>query len=168
MFSSSPLRFSKEVIKCKEIVKKAGDDLIMVRVTVPANCTDLGSDPRLNSAFFYGIHGMESLLEITGHAFKDIQINYHKSNISCDLELENKAHASFQLIRGAPEFYCVELYTKREYFHFNVNLDGSYYKTLLGFLLNEFLTGKDTIELESTYQAISILDSIDTKDPLKS
>jgi predicted dehydrogenase len=168
MFSSSPLRFSKEVNECKEIAKKAGDDLIMIRVTVPANCTDLGPDPRLDSAFFYGIHGIESLLEITGHAISDIQINYHKSYVSCDMELENKTHASFQLIRDAPEFYCVELYTKTEYFHFNINLDGSYYETLVGFLLNEFFTGKDTIALESTYQSISILDSIETKDPFKS
>jgi len=87
--SASPLRFAKEVYELKAIISSRVG-LKCVTASVPANCIDLGSDPRLNSSFFYGIHGLEVMFEIAGHDIADSHISYSKSAILVHLEFKIK------------------------------------------------------------------------------
>ena len=165
--SSSPLRFCKEVLEWKEKLKKISHDLLSINVTVPANCTDLGPDPRLNNSFFYGIHGIEILLELSGHDILRIDYQYHKSKINVILTSSDKKNHVLNLLTDVSEFYWLDIHTKKESFHRNINLDESYYKNVGEFLIYDFINGKKTVNLESTLLAVSILDHIEKNNPFK-
>jgi len=165
--SSSPLRFCDEVLDWKEKLKNISHDLLSINVTVPANCTDLGPDPRLNNSFFYGIHGIEVLLELSGHDIISIDYQYHKSKISVILTNSDNKNYILTLLTDVSEFYWVDIHTKKESFHTNINLDESYYKNVGEFLIDDFIKGKKTVNIESTLLAISILDHIEKNNPYK-
>ena len=166
LFSASPLRFAKEVAALKtQIAKDGGWECIAA--AVPANCTDLGNDPRLNSVFFYGIHGLEMLLELTGHDIADAAISYGNRAISVRIEFESGRTALFELIRNTPEFYEIASYTKATAQRLNISLDGSYYETELEALLGGFATGGGFISLDSTLAAVELLERIDHNDSFK-
>lgn len=165
MTSSSPLRFSKEVLECKNRILNFKDELLTISVSVPANCTDLGSDPRLNSPFFYGIHGIEILLELIGYDVDILEVSYNDISIITKIERKNdKKIFLFQMFRDASEFYWIDIHTKTESFHSNIILDGSYYNREIDYILNGFFKGKELIPLESTLQAIYILELIEKGD----
>ena len=166
LLSSSPLRFSKEVVDLKRFIG-SGELVDSVVVSVPATCTDLGLDLRLNSAFFYGIHGLEMLLELTGHKVKDVSVNYGAEIISAQIEFNNGLSALLQLVRNVPEFYEVKIYSKSGEQHQNIALDGSYYKHELSLILKDFMTGQPVVPIKSTLTAIEILERIDRDDPYK-
>jgi predicted dehydrogenase len=165
--SSSPLRFSKEVLDSKEKLKKINSELLSVNVTVPANCSDLGPDPRLNNSFFYGIHGIEILLELIGHDVLNIDYQYHKSKISVILTTSDKKNHILNLLTDVSEFYWLDIHSKRKSTHLNIKLDESYYLNVAKFLISDFINGKKTINIESTMLAVSILDHIEKNNPYK-
>lgn len=165
--SSSPLRFAAELVELKDALGEAGEDWLSAVVTVPANCTDLGPDPRLDSAFFYGIHGLEMLLEIVGHQSRPPTVTYGETVITAHFEMASGRTAVFQLLRDTIEFYRADLYTRSQVMSREVNLDGSYYAGELEFLLNDFLAGRSTIALESSIAAIALLEEIDRDDPVR-
>jgi predicted dehydrogenase len=164
--SASPLRFAKEVATLKsQIATDGGWECIAA--ACPANCTDLGNDPRLDSAFFYGIHGLEMLLELTGHDIADAAISYGNRAISVRIEFESGRSALFELIRNAPEFYEIAVYTKATAQRLNISLDSSYYEAELDALLGDFATGGGFVSLESTLAAVELLERIEQNDPFK-
>ena len=164
--SASPLRFAREVAVLKsQIAADGGWECIAA--AVPASCTDLGPDPRLNSAFFYGIHGLEMLLELAGHDISDMAISYGSRAISVRIEFMAGRSALFELIRNAPEFYELAAYTKLTARRLNIDLDGSYYEAELEALLGSFACGGAFVPLESTLAAVELLERIERNDPFK-
>ena len=166
LVSASPLRFAKELLELKELIAKR-DSWKSIVVTVPANCTDLGPDPRLNSAFFYGIHGLEMLLELAGHDIKDTKINYASGAISVTLEFGEGRTALFEMIRDTPEFYEVGVYTSAVVQRLHVELDGSYYESELSALFDSVLHKSKFVPIESTLAIVDLLESIEQRDPFK-
>lgn len=164
--SVSPLRFAKEVAALKSQIATDGE-WECIAAACPANCTDLGNDPRLDSAFFYGIHGLEMLLELTGHDIADAVISYGNRAISVRIEFESGRSALFELIRNAPEFYEIAAYTKVTAQRLNISLDGSYYEAELEALLGGFATGGGFISLDSSLAAVELLERIEQNDPFK-
>lgn len=163
--SSSPLRFAKEVRALKQMLAGPGAAWTCVAATAPATCTDLGPDPRLDSAFFYGIHSLEVLLELAGHDITRTELLFGEGAITVHLDVGTGRTAAFQLIRNTPEFYRVDVYTPAACKSAEIELDGSYYGDLLRFLIDEFCVGRATIPLDSTIAAIGLLERIDTTDP---
>ncbi len=161
LVSSSPLRFAREL----ETLSKDNLRPEFVVVAAPANCIDLGEDQRFQSAFFYGIHAVEMLLEIMGSEIRRFDILPGKRAITIQIEFPN-ATGSVQLVRDVDEFYEIRVYGKVNR-HFTVALDGSYYLRLLSFLFHEFYRGSKTIPLESSLQAVTLLGQIDRADKLK-
>jgi predicted dehydrogenase len=164
--SSSPLRFARELDALKKHLAAEGGDWVGAVATVPANCADLGSDPRFDSAFFYGIHGVEMLFELVGHDVRATRVDFGRSAIAALLEMPGGRTASVQLVRGAAEFYALDLYTRKASYRAAVELDGSYYDGMLRYVL-EFAAGKCAIALESTLRAIELLEAIETRDSFK-
>lgn len=162
--SSSPLRFAREVQDLKSI---NGDDYECVVVTVPASCTDLGSDPRLNSCFFYGIHGIEVLLEIVGFDLQSYSINYGEKAIVVMLQFKSGKMGVFELIRNTREFYEVGVYATSYIKRKNITLDGSYYDRELDALVGGCAPCLNFIPIESTLVAIRLLEAIDRDDPYR-
>jgi hypothetical protein len=165
--SFSPLRFSQEALDMKRILSSTEDKLLCAKVTVPANCNDLGDDSRLQSPLFYGIHGMEVLLEIIGPKINSIKTEYNKTLIASTIEFEGGNTASFHLVRDTVEFYTIEIYTQKKSVSKNIILDGSYYIQELRYILDKFMNGANHISLESTCKAVEILEKIEKNDPYK-
>ena len=163
LVSSSPLRFAHEVLVLKERMSVAKDWLSVV-VTVPANCTDLGPDPRLRSVYFYGIHGIEVLLDLVGHAIKNVEVHRTQSVITTHITLADGRTVVFQLVRDMAEAYAVDLHLRTGSERMAIELDGSYYSDVLEFLLRGFRVGSDRVPLDSTMAAIAILDTIERAD----
>ena len=162
--SCSPLRFANEISNCKQFISKIEENLLTIIVSVPANCTDLGSDPRFNSPFFYGIHGIEILLELIGYNVKVLYNKYDGTSIITRIERVDKKIFEFKMIRNASEFYWIDIHSRMESYHTSILLNGSYYINEINYILNHFLLGKDLIPLESTLKAISILEDIEKGD----
>lgn len=165
--SFSPLRFSKEIIELKQLINKDKGKPFSVHGSVPANCSDLGDDPRLQSPLFYGIHGLEMLLELVGSNIKSVSYNYGNTSISVSIEMVSGNTVLFSLIRNTVEFYCVGVYTKSHAVSKNIKLDGSYYEDELNYLVNRFMFGHHTVSLESTLKAVEILETIRRNDTLR-
>lgn len=163
--SSSPLRFAREVVSLK--ARQGGGPATFLS-SAPAVCTDLGPDPRLNSAFFYGIHALEMLLELAGDSVETKQITYGRRFINIHLDMVNGNAAQLQLVRDTPEFYSIGRIDQTGQHMATIDLDGSYYRTELDFLLNRFLTGGATISLKSSLTAVAILEEIDRNDRFRS
>jgi hypothetical protein len=157
--SSSPLRFAKEVVELRQ-----GDGPATFLSSAPAVCTDLGPDPRLNSAFFYGIHALEMLIELAGHDIETKQITYGRRFINVHLDMTNGNAAQLQLVRDTPEFYSIGRIDAAGQTHRTIELDGAYYRAEMKHLLEEFLPGKQRIPLESSETAIALLEEIDLND----
>lgn len=164
--SASPLRFTREVEELKSLIAADGG-WECIAAAVPAACTDLGPDPRLDSAFFYGIHGLEMLLELAGHDIADTAIGYGSRAISVRIEFKNGRSALFELVRNAPEFYEIAAYTKTSARRLSVTLDGSYYAAELDALLGKFAARGEFVPLDSTLAAIELLERIEREDPFK-
>jgi predicted dehydrogenase len=160
--SSSPLRFAAELAAMR------GSGAATYLSSAPAVCTDLGPDPRLNSAFFYGIHALEMLLELAGHDIETKQITYGRRFINVHLDMKSGNAAQLQLVRDTPEFYSIGRIDSGGQQLTNINLDGSYYRAELDHLLNEFLPGKRGIQLESSAAAVALLEEIDANDRFRS
>jgi predicted dehydrogenase len=163
LVSSSPLRFAREVDMLRKRMQTEKDWLSVV-VTVPANCTDLGPDPRLQSVYFYGIHGIEVLLDLVGHAITNIDVHPTRSVITTHITMADGRTVVFQLVRDMAEAYAVDLHTRAGSDRMAIELDGSYYSGVLDFLLRDFPAGKDRVPLDNTLAAISILNAIDRAD----
>lgn len=161
--SSSPLRFAKELAG----MRKAGSAPATFLSFAPATCTDLGPDPRLNSAFFYGIHALEILLEVVGHEIETKCISYGRRFISVMLDVVGGDSAQLLLVRDTPEFYSIGRIDRAGQTSATIELDGSYYHDELHHILHEFLPGKRCISLVSTLAAINLLEKIDRDDPFR-
>jgi hypothetical protein len=162
--SSSPLRFSREVQELKSISR---DDYECIVVTVPASCTDLGTDPRLNSCFFYGIHGLEVLLEVIGFDLKSCSINYGEKAIVAMLQFETGKVGILELIRKTQEFYEVGVYGPNKNKRINIALDESYYDMELEALIGGGFLCENFIPIESALEAVKLLETIDRDDPYR-
>jgi hypothetical protein len=160
--SSSPLRFAAELAAMR------GPGAATFLSSAPAVCTDLGPDPRLNSAFFYGIHALEMLLELAGHDIETKQITYGRRFINVHLDMRSGNAAQLQLVRDTPEFYSIGRIDSGGQKLANIKLDGSYYRAELDHVLNEFLPGKRSIPLESSAAAVALLEEIDANDTFRS
>jgi predicted dehydrogenase len=161
--SSSPLRFAAEVRAMQAGTTGPATFLSLA----PAECTDLGPDPRLNSAFFYGIHALEMLLELAGHDIAMKQITYGRRFINVHLDMANGHSAQLQLVREASEFYSIGRIDSAGQVIASISLDGSYYRAELNHLFKEFLAGKHRIPLKSTAAAIELLEEVDRDDPFR-
>ena len=159
LLSSSPLRFAKEL----ETFSGGPLQSMCVSVAAPANCVDLGDDKRFQSVFFYGIHAMEVLLELMGHHVRGVTVVPGKRLITIQVEFSHGT-GSVQLVRDVEEFYEVRILAGPERRQFTISLDGSYYSRLLSFLLEQFYPGGGTIPLESTLQAIALLEKAEQTD----
>ncbi len=159
--SSSPLRFATEVQELKAIFGSNSERWLHLQCVAPANCTDLGLDPRFDSVFFYGIHGVEMLLELAGFDVESVAIECGNTAITVSLEMRSKRTATLLLVRNAPEFYSIGAVNRGGSYLRSINLDGSYYEALLAFLLQEFFFGRTTIPLGSTLEAVSILERVE-------
>lgn len=164
--SASPLRFARELAELKTLIA-ADKGWECIAAAVPASCTDLGPDSRLDSAFFYGIHGLEMLLELAGHDIMDTAISYGSRAISVRIELTGGRSALFEMMRNAPEFYEIGVYTKATARRLSVALDGSYYEAELSALLGDFANRGVFVPLDSTLAAIELLERIERDDPFK-
>jgi predicted dehydrogenase len=162
--SSSPLRFTPELVSVRNGAKGKATYL----ASAPAACTDLGPDPRLNSAFFYGIHALEMLLELAGHDIAKHQITFGPRFIHLHLDMESGGAGSLTLVRDTPEFYSIGRIDEAGQQIETVELDGGYYHAELDHLLNAFVPGKSSIALESSLAAIELLEEIDTRDTYRS
>jgi predicted dehydrogenase len=160
--SSSPLRFAKETLAAKALLRSE-PKVLTVAASMPANCTDLGDDPRLQSPFFYGIHGTEILLEVLGHDIQSTDIRRSKGVTAVTLEYSDGRTGVLNYVRDAGEFYALDLYTTQGSWHRTLDLDGAYYAGMLSFLLDEFYGGKSTIPLENTLRAIALLEQVEGK-----
>lgn len=160
MCSSSPLRFANEIVNAKEVAKTS--QLVSVTVSAPAHCIDLQGDKRFESTFFYGIHGIEMLLELMGEKVDNVEMQNDGNTINVLMKF-GKRTATLNLIRNADEFYSFSAIFKDKILSASVNLDGSYYSGMLDFILNRFYPGKETIPLQSTVDAISTLEFIENK-----
>ena len=159
LVSSSPLRFAREL---KDLThEKFKPEFVCV--SAPANCTDLGDDSRFQSPFFYGIHGVEVLLELMGDSVRHIDVMPGKRVITVQIDFAD-ATGAVQLVRDADEFYAVHAYGQHERRDLSIALDGSYYPRLLSFLFEEFYPGLRTISLQSTLHAIEILEEAERTD----
>jgi predicted dehydrogenase len=154
--SSSPLRFAKELRR----VQQQAQTIQTISVASPANCIDLGDDRRFDSAFFYGIHAVEMLLEILGPDVKRCKVTAGKTAIHALMEFAGIS-ASIHFIKDVEEFYELSLYTTTGRQHLTIDLDGSYYSHLLAFILERFYPGLEAIPQESSLQAISLLEQVE-------
>lgn len=159
--SSSPLRFAPE-LKSIAAVPICGSATIFA--AGPAACTDLGPDPRLNSAFFYGIHALEMLLELAGADITQHQITFGPRFIHVHLDMASGNAGSLMLVRDAPEFYSIGRIDGAGQTTATIELDGGYYRAELDHLLGDFLAGRHRIPLESSLAAIALLEEIDARD----
>lgn len=160
LFSSSPLRFAKEL---DQLVGPSALKPSFVSVAAPANCTDLGKDPRFDSVFFYGIHAVEVLLQVVRQPVRKLTVATSKRSIETHVTFDD-VNATVHFIRDADEFYEINAYTKDQQIHRTIALDGSYYRNLLKFIFEDFYEGKDTIPLSNTLAAISILEATEKAD----
>ena len=167
MMSSSPLRFCDEIIDLKKILIDQTSNLLTINITVPAECNDLGNDPRLDSVFFYGIHGIEMLFELIGDEITEHEIYFSNSKIDLILKTPDKKTHSLSLIYGASEFYDIDVYFKSYNIKKSVKLDSSYYKKTLKFIVDDFLNGSKSVSLQSTYNSIFLLEEIEKLKPKK-
>ncbi len=156
--SCSPLRFCKEV---KEVLASHDQLRPMESLTVsaPLYCLDLQGDARFKSVFFYGIHGIEVLLEILGDQVESVQIVKGLTSTEVLLQMGEKT-ALLHFVDRVDEFYSFQIFRKQETRFYSIALDESYYPGLLSFLLEEFIHKKRTIPLSSTLKAISILEEV--------
>jgi len=158
LMSSSPLRFAKELSAFKE--KTRGQAIRSLVVSAPANCIDLpGRDPRFDSPFFYGIHGIEMLLQAAGGIGRGFKAIAGASAASVVVDF-GAFSGVLNLLRGTKEFYAFEGYAGTERHEFTIDLDGSCYDAELAFLLETFAEGKGTIPMDGTLQAIAILEDV--------
>ena len=66
------------------------------------------------------------------------------------------------MINNSNEFYWIDVFSKNHNMRYNINLDGSYYLNTLNFIFEKFMTNKELIKHESTFDAISILNHIES------
>lgn len=158
--SSSPLRFCKEIPLVKEIISRSSGGGHAI-VSIPLNCIDLGSDPRLNSAFFYGIHGVEILLELIGSRVTNYILEKKDFGIEAKVLFEDGKFSFLKFIKDMPEDYFIEFIDGDELFSLKVELDGSYYLKEVEMILNNFIQGKSFIPIESSISAIEILEGVE-------
>lgn len=161
LLSCSPLRFCSEV-KRLIALRKEKAKLNHLLISGPANCIELGDDSRFGSIFFFGIHVVEILHEILGDQFHNEEIEIRRDTISVYIE-SGSVSATLYFVRNTKEFYSMQYFAGAEMFWIPICLDGSYYVSLLRFLFEEFLTGKNTIPQLSTLRAIDLLDRIEQK-----
>lgn len=164
LVSSSPLRFAKEVLSIKESSTDRGKCIF---VTVPASCNDLGMDPRFDTAFFYGIHGLEMLLQINGFDIQSLNTSYSENLIITTIQFKSGKTGVLELIRGTSEFYELGYSTPDGINRVSVCLDGSYYEEQLRRLLVNENLFQDFVPIESTFEAVKILEEIDKGDPCR-
>ncbi len=161
--SASALRFADEVQRLAARLRE--EEWSEVDVTVPLECTDLGDDPRFRSVFFYGIHGVEVLLELVGHALVAVGIERGADGVVVRLTLADGHRATLRLLRGIEEAYAVRAVTATGETAFDIALDGAYYDRLLDRLLDGFMQGRTPVAVESTLAAIAILEAVEQGHP---
>jgi hypothetical protein len=159
--SSSPLRFCKEIALVKEIISRSSGEGYAI-VSIPLNCIDLGSDPRLNSAFFYGIHGVEMLLELISSRVIDFMVEKKDFGIEVKVLFQNGKFSFLKFIQNMPEDYLIEFIDGDKFNKVKVELDGSYYLKEVEMILSDFIQRKPFIPIESSISAIEILEGVET------
>lgn len=158
--SASALRFANEL---KPISEKSMNAPLFMTVVAPANCIDLGNDPRFNSVFFYGVHAVEMLLQVMGINMTRLVVSSGPKVVSANIKFEN-SEASVHLVRGVDEFYQVNWYKESEAMSQKILLDGSYNNNLLKLLINSVLEKKKLVDHANTLLAIKILGAMEKAD----
>ncbi len=160
--SSSPLRFCKEIALFKEIISRSGGGG-HTTVSAPLNCIDLGLDQRLNSAFFYGIHGVEILLELEDSNVIDFKIENKEFGLEVKVLFEDGKVSFLKFVKDMPEDYFIEFIDGDKVSKAKVVLDGSYYLKEVEMILSDFIRGKSFIPIESSISAIRILEEVEAR-----
>jgi predicted dehydrogenase len=158
--SSSPLRFANEVVSLKQ---ELGDGIRSVTVHAPANCIDLKGDIRFESVFFYGIHGVEVLLELLGtdHSnLTNMKIVYAGDDVCVHFSKGDKS-GTLKLVKNVEETYSLEVFSKDKNYQRTIGLDGSYYTNMLTHIFGDFFGKKKGVPVENTLKAIEILESVE-------
>lgn len=158
--SASALRFANEL---KTIPDHPRDLPAFMAAFAPANCTELGDDPRLNSVFFYGIHALEMLLQVMGSRISDFSVFASSTSVSANLRFAT-GDAVLHLIRDADEFYEINWYGKSQRGNLGIALDGTYNLNLLRALLKSFLEDRLLVDHASTLLAIEVLVAMEHAD----
>jgi hypothetical protein len=130
-------------------------------VSSPKNCIELGKDPRFESIFFYGIHTVEVVLEILGYEIKSYSYNKNDGGVTIFIEYP-KCTATIHMVKDVNEFYSLTSYATTGVKQKNIELDGSYYTSLLKFIFEDFLSEGNTIPIQSSLLAVSLLEEIDS------
>lgn len=161
--SSSPLRFCKEMVIAKDLISRSSKKGF-VTVSIPLNCVDLGSDPRLDSAFFYGIHGVEILLELIGNRLIDFVVERRGFGIEVKILFEGGKVSYLKFIKDMPEDYFIQIIDEDNSNILKVELDGSYYLKEVEMILGDFIRGMPFVPIESSISAIKILEAVEAAE----
>lgn len=164
--SASPLRFAPETAELKRAVSQGTGPAVVV-TTAPANCTDLGDDPRLDTAAFYGVHAVEILLEVFQDGMWETEVRYRPEDIRVDIAFPDRGKAVLHLIRDLPELYTLDAYGPAGALRRQVTLDGGYYLQEMQFLLERFALGRGGIDVQATCRGIALLGELDRDDPFR-
>jgi predicted dehydrogenase len=157
LMSASPLRFAAELERMRTT---AAGGWRAIECSAPANCTDLGSDPRLNTPFFYGIHALEMLLDLAGPGVQAVRHCFGRAVITVQCEFAGDRTAVLTLVQDAAEFYRVTVCTERAEESAAINLDGSYYRNELELILGGPQKWADRVPVSSSVKAIEILEMV--------
>lgn len=158
--SASALRFANEL---RSIPREPGNSPVFLTAVAPANCTDLGNDPRLNSVFFYGIHALEMVLQVMGSSITKFSVASNLTSISANMQFEN-GEAVLHLIRDIDEFYEISWYQKSRHKNIGIALDGTYNFNLLKMLLSSFVQNRPLVGHNNTLNAIKVLSAMEHID----
>ena len=162
MMACSPFRFDEGLINFKKEIKNL-DTIKSVLVTGPFECNDLGNDPRLKDVFFYGSHATEIINEIFGNGALTVISEESKLSVHGIISYKSGLNISLNLIKGSPfELYRVYAMNETETMTFsieNVRAEGLYYKNTLKNILDFVSKGKISVNLESSYESIKILEA---------
>tara|TARA_B100000242_G_C43055068_1_gene493593 strand:+ start:3604 stop:4446 length:843 start_codon:yes stop_codon:yes gene_type:complete len=160
--SHSPLEFSKEFNEIKVTYRKMieSKEKSILIFSGPAECNDIGDDPRFKSPLFYGIHLSEMLSNICSDDLKK----------ETPIHLDNRYILPFKsglndifidLYKNGPEFYCISIYNNKLGFKsYEINLNGSYYTDYVEFLLKFFKNDVETEFSKKSLRALSFLDEV--------
>jgi len=160
--SHSPLEFSNEFYEAKSIYKRLleNQDSATIIFSGPRECNDLGDDPRLKSALFYGIHLSELLSNmLSDNSIKSIaSTNDQRTTL---LIKDEMLTFYIDLYSNGNEFYNITFYNNDIGFKsIDIKLDGSYYDDFVSHLINFFQKSDNYHNNEKSLNAMKILEEV--------
>lgn len=141
--SHSPLEFSDEFYEAQSIYKEiiTSKQKTAIIFSGPSECNDLGDDPRLKNALFYGIHLSEMLSSlISEKAIDKIEKISNTNDQRTTISFKNGEVSFFiDLYSEGSEFYNITFYNNiMGHKSIDIKLDGSYYDKFVSHLIGFF------------------------------